>query len=162
MLPLGLLIPTLWTLWICQALSSAHLILAPSFMIIATISPCHGNFLVGGFNPSENIGQLGWLFPMYGTKLKCSNPPTSFASSIHQLRLRPALAPFAEVASLLPNLFIDGVGDHLAVLLLSHPSPTLWQSNMAMRFPDQNKGFNVNIIHDYWKVAKMTTAQFIW
>ena len=23
-------------------------------------------YLVGGFNPSENISQLGWLFPIYG------------------------------------------------------------------------------------------------
>ena len=32
--------------------------------------------LVSGFNPSENIGQVGWLFPIYGKIKRCSKPPT--------------------------------------------------------------------------------------
>ena len=34
--------------------------------------------LVGGFNPSENMSQLGWLFPyIMEKKTTCSTPPTS-------------------------------------------------------------------------------------
>ena len=35
------------------------------------------NYLVGGFNPSKKISQLGLWFPIYGKIKKCSKPPTS-------------------------------------------------------------------------------------
>ena len=38
-------------------------------------------YLVGGFNPSENMSHLGWLFPGYGKiweNKTCSKPPTRY------------------------------------------------------------------------------------
>ena len=41
--------------------------------------------LVGGFNPSKNISQLGWFFPIHGKNKKCSKPPFSHFRSACKL-----------------------------------------------------------------------------
>ena len=87
--------------------------------------------LVGGFNPSENISQMGWLFPIYGkikhvpnhqpacllvgyniapdnfTKLRWAGPTGAWVPNFdpfrHFLRVIPSLTHNSDIASDVPS-----------------------------------------------------------
>ena len=43
-------------------------------------------YLVGGFNPSEKISQLGWLFPIYG---RIKHVPNHYQVYSHDIPIQP-------------------------------------------------------------------------